>query len=117
MILGLLGNAGRWKRVKDTKMKDIESFTVNIYPSWIDITHSLFSRHPKLGFLSRKIPIFSTFFLRFLFYINFNLIRFNIVFYIVKNSQKNRTKMSEFRNSISILGPKIRKYQFLVRFF
>ena len=32
MILGLLGNAGRWKRVKDIKMTDIESFTVNMYP-------------------------------------------------------------------------------------
>ena len=55
-----------------------------------------------------KIPIFSPYFLRLLFYINLYYFCFNIFFYIIKNFQKNRTKMSEFLNSISILGPKNR---------
>ena len=49
-----------------------------------------------------KIPIFSTFFLEFLFYINLYYFRFNIVLY----NKEFPEKMLEFRNSISILHPK-----------
>ena len=60
---------------KGTTVKSITELS-NICPTGINITHSLFSRHPKNRDSIQKIPIFSTFFLRFLFYINFILFSF-----------------------------------------
>ena len=60
----------------------------------------------SLNIQFRKIPIISTFFLEFLFHIIFTLLFFKHSFYIIKNSQKKRTKMPEFRNSNLNFAPK-----------
>ena len=64
MILGFLGNAGRWKRVKDIKMTDIESFTVNMYPDGYIYSHSIGIQFRKYQFL---VPFFRRFYYIYIF--------------------------------------------------
>ena len=60
---------------KGTIVKSIMELS-NIYPTWINITRSLFSRHLKIGIQFQKYQFLVRFFLRFLFYIDLYYFRF-----------------------------------------